>query len=531
MTTYTVKGPSGKTYTLEGPEGATADQLGQAIRAGSRDERVAAETARERAEYDPTKDMSAGERFLAGAGGGMLHVARGLGQLVGLADQADVDEAKQLEAPLQATTAGKVGNFVGTGAALAPVALIPGANTYAGAAGIGALTGALTTEGGVEDRAKGALGGAAGGVVGQGLGQAVSAGAGAVKNAIARAAVRDAPRAAAVDAAQKAGYVLPPNDVAPTLGNAIVNALGGQIKTTQTAAARNQVTTNQLAARALGLPEDQPITVAALDALRQQAGRDYQTVAGTGTVTPTSGYDAALDAIVAPQRAAAAGFPNAAPNPLIQLSEGLRTQSVDAAAVVGKLRELRAAADKAYAGGDKEAGAALKNMAGVLENELEQHLAASGSPNALQAFQNARTQIAKSYDVQKALKGEDIDAAVLGRLAQKRPGRLTNELATIAETNGNFPKATRMLTEAPAPYSFIDAGLGGMGLATNPALAALVAARPLVRRFALSDAGQAAARVQPGPTVANALAALAADPRLRPLLATGALAEANQLSR
>tara|TARA_R110000868_G_scaffold155158_2_gene381583 strand:+ start:1031 stop:2635 length:1605 start_codon:yes stop_codon:yes gene_type:complete len=81
------------------------------------------------------------DRGLAGVGKAMTDVARGAGQLVGAVSRQDVEEARKRDQPLMDTTAGKVGNFVGNVAMLAPTALIPGANTLAGASTIGAVSG------------------------------------------------------------------------------------------------------------------------------------------------------------------------------------------------------------------------------------------------------------------------------------------------------------------------------------------------------------------------------------------------------
>lgn len=538
MTTYTVQGPSGKSYTIDGPEGASADQLGQVILSQSHEERVAATTAKVKAEVDPTNDMGTGQRLLAGVGRGMTSVGRGLGQLVGLTSQEDVNDAKRADAPLLATTAGKVGNAVGTAATLAPAAFVPGANTYAGAAAIGATTGALTTEGDLKDRAVGAATGAVGGAVGVGVGKGLGAAANYVKTNIAANALATAPKRAAVQAAQDAGYVLPPNEIQPDLKNGLLQAWSGPVKTTQAAAATNQGATNKLAARAVGLPEDAPITVDALNGVRKTAGQAYDAVAQSGTIKPTPAYESALDKIAAPFKQAAAGFPNAKPNPIIDTIESLKSPEFDASSAVSKIGELRDAADVAFRAGDKATGKALKGGASAIEDAIDQHLQATGAPaDLLQGFRDARQTIAKTYDVQKALKGENVNAQTLAILDQKYPGRLTNELATIAKTGANFPKSTALLKEAPSSYSAVD-GFGSLSsLATaiashNPLAmlpAAAIAARPVVRAGILSPNGQRLAAMQPGPTIQNALAQAAQSRIARGSTLVGGMAAPNLL--
>lgn len=97
-------------------------------------------------------------RGLAGAGKAFIDAGRGLG----LVDSAD-EGTKAAEKRLMDTTAGKVGNFAGSAAILAPTALIPGANTAGGAAIIGGVSNALLNEGDLSDRLKsGAIGAIAG---------------------------------------------------------------------------------------------------------------------------------------------------------------------------------------------------------------------------------------------------------------------------------------------------------------------------------------------------------------------------------
>lgn len=127
------------------------------------------------AKYGATSNMSTTEKVLAGAGKAFADTGRGVGQLlrkvmpdkaadtIGLPTQADIDEAKRLDAPLMKTTAGKVGNVGGSVAIALPTVFIPGANTVAGSGVIGATMGALQPVASDESRLKNiAVGGALG---------------------------------------------------------------------------------------------------------------------------------------------------------------------------------------------------------------------------------------------------------------------------------------------------------------------------------------------------------------------------------
>lgn len=154
----------------------------QYLKAEAFSAKVAAQQDKDRAEYDPTKGMTTGGRFLAGVGKAVSDLGLGVRQRLGLADQAEVDAAAKRDAPLMGTTAGVVGNVSGNVAAMIPAAFVPGANTIVGAGAIGAVQGALQpTQTGESVLRNTAMGGGlgSGGVV---AGRAIGAGYQAAKS-------------------------------------------------------------------------------------------------------------------------------------------------------------------------------------------------------------------------------------------------------------------------------------------------------------------------------------------------------------
>lgn len=112
-----------------------------------------------------------GTRNIAGAGQAVENMWEGVKDLFGQGNQANIAANKVFaqEAP--------IGTIAGSAAALAPAAFIPGANTVAGGATLGALQGALLTPGNMKERAvSGALGGA-GGAIGSGMASAIGSAA------------------------------------------------------------------------------------------------------------------------------------------------------------------------------------------------------------------------------------------------------------------------------------------------------------------------------------------------------------------
>ncbi len=105
--------------------------------------------------------MSGLQKFAAGYGKAIPDMVQGIGQRLGLVDQASADERKRLDAPLMATKTGMAGNIGGNVAAALPATFVPGAGTIAGAAGIGGALGLAQPTATGESAGKNALMGAA----------------------------------------------------------------------------------------------------------------------------------------------------------------------------------------------------------------------------------------------------------------------------------------------------------------------------------------------------------------------------------
>lgn len=175
MPKYRITSPDGKTFEITAPDGATQEQVLAYAQTQMQQPQPAAAV-------DPTDGMSTADKLLAGAGKAFVDVGRGVGQLargglesvggastantLGLPTRADIDAAKLRDAPLMATGAGLTGNILGSVASIAPVALLPGANTVVGGSVVGALSGAMQPVGEKDSRlANVAIGGGTGGAV------------------------------------------------------------------------------------------------------------------------------------------------------------------------------------------------------------------------------------------------------------------------------------------------------------------------------------------------------------------------------
>jgi hypothetical protein len=156
---------------------------------------------------DPTEGQSGLQNFRTGIGQGMMNVIRHGGNMVGLESDADLAEAKRLDAPLMNTTGGKIGSLVGETAITAP-ALFGGSAALARAGSTGAkLIGNPISRGLTEGAIQGGVmadpgeklkGAALGGTIGAAL-PATMMGAGKLVNGVTQTPLAQALRSRGID--------------------------------------------------------------------------------------------------------------------------------------------------------------------------------------------------------------------------------------------------------------------------------------------------------------------------------------------
>jgi hypothetical protein len=443
-----------------------------------------------RTTLDPTEGMGGLQKFNAGVGKAFTDIGQGAQQMVGMGPNAEeVRDRRVLDKPLMATGAGLTGNVAGNISMLAPLAVVPGGATIAGAGALGALAGALQPTQGVQERMGNmALGGALGAGTQAAVGPGVRAlgewWAGKAQAAALRQS-QNSVRDATLKAGQEAGYVVPPSNINPSATNKILESIGGRAATTQAASFRNQEVTNRLAAEALGMPKGTPLSEAGLESYRKSVAQPYRDVAALS------------------QRAQIA---------------------------LEQLKDARFNANnytKFYSrSGDPNALAAatsFRQKADALETALERFAGQANKPDLIGALRNARTQIAKSYDVERALNvgSGDVSARLLGSALDKgRP--LTGELALAGRFAEAFPTVTQNMAGKQAPgvsntTAILSALLGGAGGATFGPGGVAVAALPLARGPARSLALRLGKSVKPDYAVGAGTEAAAAlnDPETR----------------
>lgn len=440
---------------------------------------------------DPTEGMSGLDKFLAGTGKAFTDIVRGTGQLVGLTNQANIQESQRLDAPLMNTGAGMAGNVAGNIAAFGPTAFIPGVNTVTGAgllgAGIG-LTQPVAEGDVITGKAKNAA-----------LGATLSAGTQLGLNKVtqsfankadelAKAKLANASKDAAAKAAREAGYVLPPSQANPTAVNNVLESASGQVQTAKHAASRNQDLTNTLIKRSLGASDDVP-AAEAISAAQQKAGAAYEAVRALGTINADDKFmDAVSEATKAYEKTSKAF--KSSKNPSIEaLMDDMLKDSFDADTVVDMVRQLRRESGANFRASDGkmvDLARVQKKLATALEDLIERNI---DDPSIMQAFREGRTLYAQTIAADKALNHAtgDFAASKFGD-AVKKGKPLTGDMAVVGETAAAFPDAMKTVRTSVLPSSPLDTAVavGGSLASGNYGPLSYMLGRPAIRNAILS---------------------------------------------
>lgn len=413
--------------------------------------------------YSPTEGNTFLQNLAIGTGKGLTDLYTGGKQVLGLASAEDVARKRAIDAAIMETGGGQIGNVVGQVAGLAPAMLIPGVNTYAGAAVLGAGAGALQPTIKDESRLLNTSLGAVGGVAGQKLGNVVGQKIGQKVASEATRKSQNITRDTALKEIQEAGFTVPRSLYDPSFLSNRIESVGGKAAVLQEASARNQAIVNSFARKALGVSDNTPLSVSTIEKVRSAAYKPYEEVAKI-----SKGADNTLTQLKQ-NRANAKGWYKAYN----------RSASPDDLA---KAKEFDGIADLA-------------------ESIIDDYAKQAGKPDLIGKLQEARKTIAKTYTVERAMNRAtgDIDPRVLGRLYDKG-SPLSGGLERVGQLSTAFPKVAQPTQQsAGAGISALEpvsaAIYGGVGQAmTGNPTGFLAAGIPLLRgparSLALSKAMQ-----------------------------------------
>lgn len=302
----------------------------------------------------------------------------------------------------------------------------------------------------------------------------------------------------AAKAASDAGYALPPAmaSKSPGIVSQALGAISGKLKLQQAASAANQENTNRLAAEALGLHGETPLTEEALDAVRKTGSKAYETVSkAVPEIAPDEAFRQTVAGLGNRLSEASKAFPGLVKNDEIEnLSKTLYdAQEFSPQAGLDLVKHLRADATANIKAFDKPAqqalGLAQRKAADAVDDLMERRISEAGKPEIVHAYRDARQLIARSYDVQAATDANgDVSARIIAGLAKKgRP--LSGELKDIASAGSAFPKATQRLSQVGGEEKIGILDLGAAA-ASHGATLPLSLGRPAARSAILSPTFQ-----------------------------------------
>ncbi len=295
--------------------------------------------------------------------------------------------------------------------------------------------------------------------------------------------------------AHKLGYKVPPALAKPTKTQQITEgAVAGSAVTRQKASVHNQKITNGLIKKDIGYSKDMPLSQDGLASIRAEAGKAYEAVKVIGAFKSDALYVKALGNVAKRGSAMAKDFPQAVRKDINKMIGAYNRKQMSAEGTVDAVRQLRAESSAGYNSTDP----AISGMArakGKVANALEglmERQAAQTHPDLVPALKAARQKIAKTYTIEKALKGENVDARILGKQLDKgKP--LSGLTKDVAEFGSKFKKAADPETPQPTGFRVTDSimAAGGAIAMSEPILLALAGVRPAVRMLILSKPYQA----------------------------------------
>lgn len=372
-------------------------------------------------------------------------------------------------------------------------AVLGGLSTQPGAQAVSAATG-----GGAADIARnngaGTTGQIVAGVAGAMLPGAASSARVAAQNAV-RGPQMPAMHQAAAREAIEAGYKLPPAQVKPSAVNRNLEWLSKPSTLEKSLGMKNQQVTNDLARRAVGLPEGTEFTPQLFTDLRRQAGQKYEFLRNQGDMRPDKAFKQDLRNISDQYTSTSNSFPGLVKdNGVADIVSSLDVKRMNASSMVDATKTLREEASRHFANGNAAAGRAARQAAAALEGRFERHLMAKGDAQAVEQFRQARKQIATVHQLERALSpGGNIDAKVLGN-ALKRGKPLSGDLKTIGSTAQAFSGPLKVPEQgrlpAPGVMDLVLSVVLGTGTGVPAAALAGPFARPALRGLLSSDTVQ-----------------------------------------
>lgn len=289
---------------------------------------------------------------------------------------------------------------------------------------------------------------------------------------------------AAIESARAAGYVIPPSQARDSAINKTLEGISGKASVSQAASMKNQAITNRLANETLGLDPDVQLGPEVLDAVRKEAGKAYEAVAGLGDFAVTGGVKLPKEVGV---------------RSVLDPYTMTPSNKVDAGELVRAWKQANADATAYYRAYGRDANPeTLAKAKGAAETAkkvdefLSTQLKNAKLDDMLDALKAARVQIAKTYSVENALNPVTGNVDAKKFASQLEKGKvLSGGIKTAGQFASQFKQAAQMpekmgSTPGFSPLDVVLAGAASAALGDFSG-AALGFLRPATRALTTSD--------------------------------------------
>lgn len=289
---------------------------------------------------------------------------------------------------------------------------------------------------------------------------------------------------AAIESARAAGYVIPPSQARDSAINKTLEGISGKASVSQAASMKNQAITNRLANETLGIAPDVQLGPEVLDAVRKEAGKAYEAIAGLGDFAVTGGVKLPKEVGV---------------RSVLDPYTMTPSNKVDAGELVRAWKQANADATAYYRAYGRDANPeTLAKAKGAAETAkkvdefLSTQLKNAKLDDMLDALKAARVQIAKTYSVENALNPVTGNVDAKKFASQLEKGKvLSGGIKTAGQFASQFKQAAQMpekmgSTPGFSPLDVVLAG-GASAALGDVSGAALGFLRPATRALTTSD--------------------------------------------
>lgn len=470
---------------------------------------------------DVTDDMNFAQTFGAGVGKSLHDTGQGIGQLVGLTDQADVDASRAMDDKLMGTVGGVTGDIAGqVGQMMLPVGnlgmgakALGKAAPYAQAAVKNGVFGGLQSTAGDETRLGNTAIAGAGGVLGTGVGQALGK-VGTV--------VKDPMRDASIQLLNKLKI---PLHISQTMDSGFLKLLSSAVNKLPfsgavTAGRKQQEALNKVLIAEMGVKGGNKLSDNVVKYAKRRAGLMYDRLFGRNSVTMDDIADRELFAIR--QEILDNVDPDIQAVPLKQIEKFLAAS--EAGAIPGRLyQSLR----KSLSGPEKHQN--YGHIIGDIRRVVQDAANRSFKGKDAELLKRTNEQYGNIKIIEKALKqvagaGGDVKPSALWPLVNQKYGssQSMREIARAAQLlKEGVPDSGTSQRETLMRILGLGSGVGGTAALASFPLAAKAAATGLVAGQILNR--PIVAKAVPAINKAAAAATRKAAPAAAPTLSAAML--------